>query len=88
MSNKGKLFAQNDWVIVEKFEPDNTTSSGIIVNSAEDPDLGRVLSVGYDCILCVKEGDIIAPDWSKAVLIRHLTCAIRSTDVIAIVQSS
>lgn len=85
--NKGKMVAQGDWIIVEKFEPDTTLSSGIIVNTSEDPDLGRVISVGPDCKLLISEGTIVAPDWSKAVLVRHLTCALRASDITAIVEA-
>jgi hypothetical protein len=84
-NTKGKMTAMADWVIVEKFEPDSTTASGIIVNSSEDPDLGRVISVGPDAAF-IKPGMVVAPDWSKAVLVRHLTCAVRLTDIIAIVE--
>ena len=84
--DKGRMIAQKDWVIVEKFEPDATTTrGGIIVNDSEDPDLGRIISVGPG-IETLTEGMVVAPDWSKAILIRHLTCAVRITDVIAIVE--
>lgn len=85
--DKGKMIAQGDWVIVEKFEPDSTLASGIIVNSSEDPDLGRVISVGPDCKLPISVGTIVAPDWSKCILVRSLTCAIRSEDITAIVEA-
>lgn len=85
MSHKGMMTAQHDWIIIEKFTPDATTSSGIIVNSSEDPDLGCVISVG-PLVTSVKVADIVAPDWSKAILVRHMTCAVRDEDIVAVVS--
>jgi co-chaperonin GroES (HSP10) len=83
--NKGTLHAKANWVIVEKFEADVSTASGIVVTSSEDPDLGRVISVGPQVTSCAV-GDVVAPDWSKAILVRHLTCALREEDVVAWVE--
>jgi len=56
-----------DRVLVELIEKETTTSSGIILSSADpmEANRGKVLSIGPE-VLDVVVGDVILANWNKA----------------------
>jgi len=56
-----------DRVLVELIQKETTTSSGIILSSADpmEANRGKVLSIGPE-VLDVAAGDVILANWNKA----------------------
>lgn len=72
-------------VIVTRIAPAKTTTSGIILQSVETPDYGKVESIGK-LVNEVCIGDTVLLNWNKAHLIADETFAVPVNEVIAIVN--
>ena len=57
-----------DKVLVELIDKEKVTDSGIILSSADPAEVnrGKVLATGPD-VLDIQEGDVILPNWNKAI---------------------
>ena len=72
-------------IIITRIAPEKTTSSGIILQSVEGPDYGKVQSVGK-LVNEVQVGDSVLLNWNKAHQVADETFAVPITEVIAIVE--
>jgi co-chaperonin GroES (HSP10) len=72
-------------IIITRIAPTKTTESGIILQSVETPDYGKVDSVGKS-VKEVQVGDTVMLNWNKAQQIVDETFAVPISEVIAIVE--
>jgi co-chaperonin GroES (HSP10) len=73
----------NKNVIVERVAPVRTTSSGIILQSSQEPDRAKVIATSDDT---VKIGDELLINWNKSYKIEQDTYRIHIDDVIAVFE--
>jgi co-chaperonin GroES (HSP10) len=69
-------------VLVERLENINTTSSGIILSSSQEPDKAKILAVGPDAD-GVSVGDVVLLDWNAAMPIDN-KYVVPSTSIVLI----
>ncbi len=69
-------------VLVERLENINTTSSGIILSSSQEPDKAKILAVGPDAY-GVSVGDVVLLDWNAAMPIDN-KYVVPSTSIVLI----
>jgi co-chaperonin GroES (HSP10) len=69
-------------VLVERLENINTTSSGIILSSSQEPDRAKILAVGPDAD-GVSVGDVVLLDWNAAMPIDN-KYVVPSTSIVLI----
>lgn len=53
-------------VVIKSIPSETTSPTGIILNSADEPDRAQVLAIGPD-VHEVEIGDIVLLDWNKVV---------------------
>jgi co-chaperonin GroES (HSP10) len=71
----------NGNVIVERVAPVKTTSSGIILQSSQEPDKAKVIATGSED---VQIGDLLLINWNKCSKVASDTYRIHIDDCIAV----
>ena len=73
-------------IIVTRIAPVKATSSGIILQSTEAPDYGKIISIGK-LVNEVTVGEVVLLNWNKAHKVEgEDTFAVPITEVIAVVE--
>jgi co-chaperonin GroES (HSP10) len=77
------MLPTRDNIIVERIAAEKTTASGLILKSSDEPDRGKVISIGPK-VDEVEIGDELLLNWNKAVKVEDETYVIPVTEVIFI----
>ena len=72
-------------IVVERIVADKTTSSGIILQSTQEPDKAKIIALGSE-VNEVVVGDIVLINWNVAKRIEGETYIIPITDVIFVYE--
>lgn len=79
-----KYTPMNDYVIVEKLAAENTTASGIIIQSSSGSDKAKVIAVSSQMETkdALYVGDIVLIRWSNALKIDGDTYAVDLKEIV------